>query len=352
MSVVCFTSISFSYLGRARVLALTLKEHHPDWEFWVCIADREPPDFAFDVDDEPFDQVLWAEDLPVDSLHSWLFKHDLVEACTAVKGPALELLTQTSAEKIFYLDPDIAVLGSLQPLVDSLDEHSILLTPHQLAPDWTRTAVTDNEMGSLRHGVYNLGFLAIRNDATGRAMAKWWRARLEEFCYDDLPRGLFVDQRWCDLVPSFFEGVEIVRDPGYNVASWNISQRELSIDRDGQILVNGRPLRFFHFTKLGPLGDAMTHRYARGNLAVYEVWSWYKRLVAHHGMAEIPSDWWYYGRFGNGVPIPRSARLLYRDRVDLQQAFPDPFDADPEYSYWAWLAANDELPDQELIEIS
>ena len=44
----------------------------------------------------------------------------------------------------------------------------------------------------------------MRNGAEGRRFAAWWRDRLHRFCWDDVPGGLFVDQRWCDLVPALF----------------------------------------------------------------------------------------------------------------------------------------------------
>src|SRR2546422_1136797 len=90
--VVCFTSISFGYLARARVLATTLKHHHPEWEFCVCITDREPPGFTFDLKREPFDEMIWGDELPVPDIEAWLFRHELVEACTAVKGTVLDLM--------------------------------------------------------------------------------------------------------------------------------------------------------------------------------------------------------------------------------------------------------------------
>ena len=43
----CFTSASFAYLDRARVLAETLRRHQPDWTLWLCLCDQEPPGFAF-----------------------------------------------------------------------------------------------------------------------------------------------------------------------------------------------------------------------------------------------------------------------------------------------------------------
>ena len=336
MRVACCTSISFSYLSRARVLAHTLKRHHPDWVFWICVTDREPIGFTFDLDQEPFDRVIWGDELPIDSIRGWLFKHDLVEACTAAKGPMLELLTRTDAERIFYLDPDIALLAPLQPLVDLLDRHTVLLTPHQVAPETTDAAIVDNELGSLRHGAYNLGFLAIRNDDSGRRIARWWKERLERFCYDDIPAGLFVDQRWCDLLPSLFEDVAIVRDPGYNVASWNISQRRVSIDTKGVIRAAGHPLRFFHFTKLGSVGEVMTQKYAGENVEIYELWSWYERLLERYHAPEIPPGWWHYGFFDNGDAITATARRLYRLRDDLQDAFPDPFAVGPD-TFFTWM---------------
>ncbi len=48
----------------------------------------------------------------------------------------------------------------------------------------------------------------------------------------------FTDQRWCDLVPSLFDRVHIERDPGYNVASWNLSTRRIQILATGNIVVN------------------------------------------------------------------------------------------------------------------
>ena len=235
MRVNCFTSFSFSYLPRARVLGWSLKRYHPDWAVTACISDREPEGFVFNIGKEPFDHVIWTDELRIDGIRGWFFKHDVVEICTAVKGPVLDLLTGTNADRILYLDPDIAVMESLQPIVEMLDEHSVLLTPHLVDAETDHSAVLDNEIAPLRHGTYNLGFIAVRNDEKGRKCARWWKSRLMHFCYDDAAQGLFVDQKWCDLVPVFFDGVHIVRDPGYNVASWNINQRKVQVDRHCEI---------------------------------------------------------------------------------------------------------------------
>ncbi|WP_209318391.1 glycosyltransferase family protein [Falsiroseomonas selenitidurans] len=320
-----YTSFTYAYLSRARTLAASLRRRHPDWTLWAVMVDRPPPGFDNSAWAGEFDHVIDAEDLYPDGWSGWIFRHDIVEACTAVKGRALQHLLASGAEKVIYLDPDIAVFHDLAPIVRRLDTASIVLTPHQVEPNATDWAFADNEHTSMRYGIFNLGFLAVRNDATGRAMADWWAGCLKRACYDDVANGIFTDQKYCDHVPGLFPDVHVERDPGFNVASWNLSRRRLSIERGGDILVNGAPLRFYHFTKIGSAGDVMTDRYARGNLAVFEVWTWYKRAIASRALPGIPRGWWTYGTFSDGTPIPKAVRVLYRTRQDLMNHFTDPF---------------------------
>ena len=345
MTIHAFTSFSYSYLNRARVLASTLKLQHPDWVLWAVLTDKEPEGFTFDLAQEEFDGLLTAEDLFGDAAESWLFGHDVVEACTAVKGKAsVEILNQSDCEKLIYFDPDIAVINPMDEVIDLLDTHSIVLTPHQTDPEhrFDRWAIQDNEIASLNYGVFNLGFVAIANDPEGRRFAQWWDDRLRDWCHDRLDIGVFVDQKWCNLVPCFFENVKVLRDPGYNVASWNLNQRKMRYDESGTALINDRPLRFYHFTKLGPVGDVMTQRYARDNIAVYELWWWYRQQVLSASCDTIPKGWWYYGTFGNGEKIPKAVRELYRDRADLRAAFPKPLKTG-EGSFYEWLKAESNL---------
>jgi hypothetical protein len=337
VNVLCFSSFTFSYLNRARVLFQTLRRFHPDWELVALITDEPPPGFGFDPIDEPFDRVVYARDLGIANFESWLFKHDVVEVCTAVKGPFLHQACSSGADAVIYLDPDTALFASLEPLERWLEADDILLTPHLIDPNESVEAILDNDLSASRTGIFNLGFVAIRTTGEGARFAKWWSDRLLSFCFDDIPNGLFVDQRWCDHVPALFEKVRIIRDPGYNVASWNLSQRTVEIGKDGVVSVNGAPLRFWHFTKLGPTGDAMTKRYAGENFHVYEIWGWYKQQVFLATDDLIPGRWWAFATYDDGHPITKADRVLYRQRPDLQAAFANPFAVGPG-SYRAWLA--------------
>lgn len=335
----CYTSVSFSYLDRARVLAETIRKHHPDWTIWLLLSDEPPEGFRFDVRDEQFDYAVYVSELGIDNWKQWIFGHDVVELCTAVKGPMLCRLLDEGADAVIYLDPDTALFAPLDDVVERLDSSSVVLTPHLIERESTLTGVRDNEIGSLKHGVYNLGFVAVRNDKNGKEFAEWWRDRLLMFCHDDVPNGLFTDQRWCDLVPALFDSVNVLRNPGYNVASWNLATRPIGLHRDGSITAGPVPLRFFHFTKVSGPGEAMLERYSFGSSEVFELLRWYRGRLAYHHPENLPANWWKYGRYSDGTGVPRAHRLIWRERTDLHASFPDPFAA-AEDGFNQWCVRN------------
>ncbi len=318
------------------MLARTLRAAHSDWEIWALLVDEPPRGLDAAAAMADFDRVIYASELGFERYSSWLFKHDIVEACTAVKGQMLCYLLDTGADKVVYFDPDIAVYHSLDSVLAKLDSASIVLTPHQVQANVTEGAVKDNELAALKYGIFNLGFVAVRNDEVGREFAAWWAKQLYFACYDDVENGIFTDQKWCDLVPALFDRVHVERDPGCNMASWNLSTRRIAFSPGGQILVNGSPLKFYHYTKINALGDIMTEKYAGENVEIMEVWNWYKRAIREVHVDGIPSGYWHYGRFENGKKIPKSARVLYRNRKDLIDSFDNPF-LSGENSFFAWL---------------
>ncbi len=333
-----YTSVTKSYLPKARVLAKSVKRFHPDWTFVLLYSDDLP--VGFDLKLEPFDEVLTIDQLGFENWKAWAFGHAVVELCTAVKGPAAELLAQRSGvNKIMYLDPDIKVFNSLSSLESLLDKHDILLTPHLLDAETDINAIQDNEISALKHGVYNLGFFAAKTTDQGLEFIRWWAERLRHFCRANIPGGLFTDQRWCDLAPAFFSELGIVRDRGCNVATWNIAHRPLSKNESGVYIVADVPLRFYHFTSYDS-GDGMgmLMKYASNQTVAHELWDTYGKELRAEGQGDTRYKGWCYGIFGNGETIPVEAREFYRIRSDVQKAFPDPYSVqEPCFLYW-WKA--------------
>lgn len=321
----CYTSISYSYLDRARVLAETVRRFHPDWTLWLLMSDEKPDGFKFNLAEEDFDHIVTVAELGVPEWRQWIFGHDVVELCTAVKGAMMDRLLREVGDAVVYLDPDTALFSPLDDVLAMLEKHSVVLTPHVVMPETTLGGVRDNEIGSLQHGVYNLGFAAVSNVPEGRRFAAWWRDRLLHFCHDDVPNGLFTDQRWCDLVPALFDAVGVLRNCGYNVASWNLGTRPISLSKDGRIFAGDQLLRFFHFTKVNSVGEGMLLRYSYGKSEVFELLRWYRERLIANAAANLPARWWAYGVYDDGTSIPRAHRLAWRDRADLHAEFPNPF---------------------------
>ena len=330
-----YTSVTKSYLPKARVLAKSVKKYHPEWIFVLLFSDSLPEDF--DLGQEPFDEVLLLEELGIENWQQWSFGHTIVELCTAVKGEAASLLAQRSdVDKIMYLDPDIKVFNDLGILDDLLEEHDVLLTPHLLDMECEISAIQDNEISALKHGVYNLGFFAAKTEGQGLAFIRWWAARLREFCIDDIPGGLFTDQRWCDLAPCFFDKLYILRDRGCNVATWNLAYRPLTRSSNGELYAADVLLRFYHFTGYDSGdGKGMLMRYAAQQQIAHELWREYHQDLLEAGQGQKSDARWCYGFFEDGSPVPNEARRLYRFRHDLQKAFPQPYATNfPSFKSW------------------
>ncbi len=323
--MIIFTSVCANYIPKAKVLARSVKRYHPDAKFIVCLLEREIPHFAENF--EYFDEVILAKEIGIKNFDNFIFQHSIVEASTAVKGEFFRYLMDRFPEEsnLIYLDPDIEVYGCLDELVKSLEKNSIVLVPHLTDPEKNIDAVMDNELSALQHGVFNLGFLAVNNDKIGREFIEWWANRLRMFCYDDIPRGIFTDQKWIDLAPCFFD-VFILKHPGYDTAPWNLSTRKIT-KNENIFLVNGVPLRFFHFSGFDSgANEGMINKYVPNkDDVVYSIRDGYVGELDEMEQAQHGNYPWTYDSYFNGVVIKRQIRLAFRNNEPLKLRLNNPF---------------------------
>lgn len=322
-----FTSANLAYLPQALVLLSSVRRFEPGARMTLVLVDEFPEDLRLVRALHLFDDVLLPRDLLGEDYLRWLFRFEVVEACTAVKGLALQRLVETGS-RVVYLDPDTVLFSDLNDVWTALESSSVVLTPHQLAPAVGRVGVRD-EITSLQTGVYNFGFLAVAASDEGRRFASWWAERLDEWCLDEPALGLFTDQKWGNLVPVLFPASGVLRHPGMNVASWNLHERCLTVSPDGEYMVNGYPLILFHFTKARHVGSAVTRVKAQSNPLVAHLWSAYLRDLAQQDKM-IPACEWAFSRYRNGqrgLVLPADRRA-YRERPPEQRAAIEPFGHD------------------------
>jgi glycosyltransferase involved in cell wall biosynthesis len=347
MSVVICTIIARNYLPAARVLASSFLEHHPDGRVSTLVID----DLYGEVDaaSELF-EVLRPGDVGIEAeeFHRMAMIYEVLELATAVKPWLIEhLLSLGDADAVVYLDPDIRVYAPLDELSALAQTHGIVLTPHVTAP-MPRDGKSFDETAILAAGIYNLGFIAVGTGS--QPFLDFWKERVYRECQIDVQNMRFVDQRWMDFTPGIFD-CHVLRDTTYNVAYWNIYQRDLRWTGEGY-LVDGQPLKFFHFSGFDVNHPSLLSKHQGPHPRVLlsespdvaRICSEYVEAIrastrekdadAGYGFAELP----------NGLQIDREIRSLYRQRLvhaelDGLARPADPFSADGAEELATWLTS-------------
>lgn len=251
-----FTIVSKNYLSFARVLAASWYRHHREEPFFVILADEV--DGYFDPSEEQFELVTIAN-LELPGFSSFVFQYSIMELNTAVKPYAFRwLFDKHDFDQIIYLDPDIKIYNPLDSVFEALSHSEIALIPHMRRPQPETHRPSDNDI--VASGCYNLGFIGLARGADSQGLLDWWMRKLYRDCRVDLQSGLFVDQKWIDLVPGFFQSVAVLRAPGYNVAYWNLHERTVK-SCNSRYLVDGEDLAFFHFSGYSPYAPELLSRH-------------------------------------------------------------------------------------------
>ncbi len=340
------TVVARNYLAYARVLAESLHESVADASVSVLLLDDV--DEVVDDAGEPFDIVRPCElDIEPREFHHMAAIYDVLELSTAVKPWLLQHLLE-SDDVVCFLDPDIEVFGSLARIESLARRHTIVLTPHTTTP-LPRDGLVPSEKTIRLAGVFNLGFIAVSREAA--SFLAWWAVRLRRECRIAFEQGLFVDQRWIDFVPSYFDHT-VLSDQGYNVAYWNLYERELKLGADGYE-VNGGPLRFFHYSGFNPLRPYVLSKFQAGDLRIrledqftvaYLCGRYANRLFAA-GHLEAASNAYRFNYTSHGVPIDARSRRAYAQALEAEEqrptgsALPDPFDPLEAEAFVRWLGS-------------
>ncbi len=348
------TIISKNYLAHARVLAKTFLHHHLNGQVFVLLVDEI--DSYFDPEVEPFTTIL-VKDLGIPNFSTMTFRYTVLELNTAVKPYFLEyLFAKYDLDKLCFFDPDITINHPLDEIFNLLGHNLMVLVPHLL--DFLEDGYQPDEQYILRAGTYNLGFIGIARHPELSRFLHWWQRRLEKHCMVDTARGLFTDQRWIDLAPGLFDDVYIHRDPGCDVAYWNLNHRQVTQTEYGYA-VNDSPLKFFHFSGISVENlEAISkhqNRYTLTNVPhLRPIYEQYRDLLIEYGYFTI-KDWPYaYDQFyfDNTLKVPNVIRLIWR-KVDEEQPgrWTDPLFTGGQDTFLAWLNQSVDKPaiDQPII---
>ena len=331
-----FTISSKNYFAFAKTMLQSVREQHDDVDLFFLLSDEIVDGDILDCDG--LFELLLAKDLGIPDFQQMSFAYDIVEFNTAVKPFFIKYLFDKGYRKVIYIDPDILVCNRLDIALDALKEKSIVVTPHLLTPGEDVDKFVPYllwEQASLQTGIFNLGFLGVSNTVDGREFVRWWSNRCNYLCFDYRDGGVFVDQKWVNLIVCFFDSFFILKHMGYNMSVWNLHERVLIDDN-----VNGEdPLVFYHFSSIDIDDLTNVAKYGRPPIKLEsrpdlrDLFFRYQDAVKNNGYDDSRNFTYAYGYYADGRKISLLDRRIYLACVDN---FPDPFQSSGWQFYRMW----------------
>jgi glycosyltransferase involved in cell wall biosynthesis len=380
-------------LPHARVLSETLANHHPGCRLTVLVAGPE----ALLNRDEPFD-VMHLDRLGVSKWERLLEECSSADLQEFLKPHLLRRLIADGADSAVYLQVAVDVHAPLDPVLRELGRRGAVVVPRVL-----RELPTDgrrpNRRDLLQAGRFGASLVAVDRRAMAVDLLDWWADRLAGAA--EQLSGTTGDEtwpsrelsRWLDFAPSVFGEISVLADLGSAVSYWNLHERRLYRDH-GEVVVEGRPLRFFHFEGFDPtrpflLNAQMDRLRTSENPSLARLcesysarleragWHDYQRrrevgrrlpngltfddrlshllatACAGGDMSDVFSEEgaeafirWLEGPapHGSDFGISRYLYRVYEERPDLRPAYPDIDGTDgEEFAAWAWVFGRAEM---------
>ncbi len=326
-----FTIVAKNYLSFALTLGDSLIQQDKNLDFYIFIVDDlagVPTELATKY------KTIIVNETIVPSHLEMAFKYNVTEYSTAIKPYVFNsLFHKNEYEKIIYSDPDIYFYQSPNNIYNLLENDFCILTPHILdVATAHKSEATD--VGLLFAGIFNLGFIALRKCDDATVLLNWWQQRLRDYCYGDRMESLHTDQKWIDFVPSLFrKGVHITDNKGFNIAYWNIHERELFEDNN-QLKVATKEdigVTFLHFSGNNPLNILVNKQCKNLDINNYPVW---KKYILEYGKKVIGNEFatliklpYTFNTFENGDTVSILHRRMFRKLQELKKTstYANPF---------------------------
>lgn len=240
------------FLAQGLALWRSLATHDPDSVLWVLALDDFTAEVLREIGGTWLRVVTLAEVEAGDGeLAAAKANRTRVEYFFTLSPcwPRWLLAKYPEIGRLTYLDADLFFFANPGPIFDAMDaaRASVLVTAHRFPP-WLRHYE--------RHGKYNVGVVAWRNDVAGRACLDDWRARCLEWCFDRLEPTRYADQKYLDAWPERLgPALLVLPHAGVNLAPWNWAGHEITVT-GGAVRAAQDALVVFHFARFRPVRGA------------------------------------------------------------------------------------------------
>ena len=241
--VICFFS-SVGKIGHFRVAHESFRRFHSDIPVYLLLCDdpklSNSLNLPSDVNVITYDNCL-APNIP-EALLKYGYQSGLMRLMI------IKHVMNLGYKKIICLDSDMEIFDTLDNIYYKLDRNDIIVTPH-ISDPLPNDGLHPSMEGLVSAGNYNSAFYACNSSTQSRNFLDWWY-EISLLKGDLSPRdNHFAEQGWLRFVGDFVDNVLVLRDSGYNVAYWNVMQRDLQLLNEKWHTKDG-PLVIYHHSGL------------------------------------------------------------------------------------------------------
>ncbi|MFC2152106.1 glycosyltransferase [Bacteroidota bacterium] len=243
------TYFDYNFLSRGLALYNSIKRFHEDFVFFVLAFDEKTFEYLSKL---KYDNLI---PISVTDYNNYFNtnpdKYDDRKQYyfSATPNICIYLFKQfPDIDSLLYLDADVYIFSSLNPLYDEVENASIAYCPHRTHPMFNKLAKN--------HGKYNVGVNFFKNTEIAKTCLLDWKSDCENW-YKGMPGyhlQYFSDQIFLDKWENKYSGINIIQNIGVNAAPWNAVNYIFS-ENNGDFYVNDKPLVIYHFSSVKKISN-------------------------------------------------------------------------------------------------
>jgi hypothetical protein len=233
-----------NYLPRGLALYYSVKKFHSDFVFFVLTFDNYTYDYLNQLGENEIKLISINDYNLYFQTSADKFRDKKQYYFSSTPNICLYLLTEyPEIDVLLYLDADVFLFNSLDPLYEEFGSSSIGVTPHRVNPIL--------KLFVKHYGKYNVGVNMFRNSETGLKCLRDWKNECETWYQDKpgYPLNFFSDQIFLDSWDIKYKEIKVIENIGVNTCYWNAGNYKFG-KIDGVYYVNKTPLIIFHFSSL------------------------------------------------------------------------------------------------------